>query len=175
MASDSNAAAGAQRPFIVKREFSAPRSLVFKAWTEPERLHKWFGPRGLTYVRGTCQLTPGGVAHSCLRTPDGQEMWGKWIFCDIAEPERLIFVNCFSDAAGAILRHPMNPNWPLQMLTTVTFREAAAGRTDLHLHWTPYDASPAEYEAFAAGFAGMDRGWGGTFAQLDAYLAGLAA
>ena len=175
MAPDANASAGVQRPFIVKREFHAPRSLVFKAWTEQARLHQWFGPRGLTYVRGTCNLIPGGVAHYCLRTPDDKEMWGKWIFCDIVEPERLIFVNCFSDAAGAILRHPMNPKWPLQMLTTVAISESTPGRTMLHLGWTPYDAAPAEYEAFAAGFAGMDRGWAGTFAQLDAYLAGFAS
>jgi len=174
MTSPTNSApsAGARRPFILKRELNAPQALVFKAWTEQERLHRWFGPRGLTYVRGTCNLTAGGVAHYCLRTPDNDEMWGKWIFCDILEPERLIFVNSFSDEAGMLVRHPMNPEWPLQMLTTLVLSESAPNRTSLQLHWTPYDATPSEYAAFEAGFAGMDRGWGGTMEQLEAYLAG---
>ena len=139
--SDQSSHASAPRPFVLTRVLNAPKTLVFKAWNEQERLHRWFGPRGFSYVRGTCNLYPGGVAHYCLRTPEGEESWGKWVFCDIVEPERLTFINAFSDEKGSMLRHPMNPKWPLQMLTTVHLSEPAAGRTSLELRWTPFDAS----------------------------------
>jgi uncharacterized protein YndB with AHSA1/START domain len=64
----------------------------------------------------------------------------------------------------------MAPTWPKQTLSTTTFEEAN-GKTTLTLRWEPYEATQEEIATFNAGRAGMDQGWAGTFAQLDAYLA----
>jgi uncharacterized protein YndB with AHSA1/START domain len=71
----------------------------------------------------------------------------------------------------ALTRHPMSPTWPLQLLTTVTFAEAASGKTKLTLRWSPLDAADDERKTFDAAHDSMRGGWGGTFDRLDAYLA----
>jgi uncharacterized protein YndB with AHSA1/START domain len=105
--------------------------------------------------------------------PDGHEMWGLWQFREIARPERLVTLNSFSDAAGGLTRHPMAPDWPSYTLSTLSFLEHAGFTrgTTLELRWEPYEATAAEIATFNAAHAGMEQGWGGTMAQLEAWLA----
>ena len=160
---------GAQE-FSISRELAAPRELVFKAWTERDRMAEWFGPKGVTMVTSSLDLRPGGIYHYCMRTPDGSEMWGKWVFREIVPPERLVFVSSFSDPEENVTRHPMAPDWPLEMITNVTFTENA-GRTTVTVRWAPIKASQIEIDTFNAAHASMNGGWTGTFQQLEAYLA----
>jgi uncharacterized protein YndB with AHSA1/START domain len=97
-------------------------------------------------------------------------MWGKQVFREIAAPERLVFVQSFSDKNGGLTRHPMAPAWPLEMLSVLTFEEAGPGRTKLTVRWEPLNASAEEREAFDGARDGMDHGFKGTFGQLEAYL-----
>jgi uncharacterized protein YndB with AHSA1/START domain len=156
-------------PFVISREFDAPRERVWQAWTEVERLQQWFSPKGFTVIAAKLDLRPGGRYHYGLRAANGQEMWGLWTFREINAPERLVLVNCFSDAAGGITRHPMAPTWPREMLATSTFTEKA-GRTTLTLEWLPLYPTPEELATFEAGRAGMGQGWTGTMEQLTHYL-----
>jgi len=156
--------------FVIERIFGAPRDLVFKAWTEAERLARWFGPRGCTIDPAKMDLRPGGVFHFCMRAPDGLEMWGKWIIREIVAPERIVLVSSFSDRNGGLTRHPMVANWPLETLSTTTFEEQG-GRTKLTLRWVPHNPTEDERKAFDAGRESMTMGWRGSFEQLDAYLA----
>jgi uncharacterized protein YndB with AHSA1/START domain len=160
----------AVRPFVISRNFDAPREMVWKAWAERERLMKWFSPKGFTMSVAKMDFRPGGICHSCLRSPDGREMWGKWVFREIVKPERLVFVHSFSDAAGGVTRHPMSPTWPLEMLTTVTFAEQV-GKTVLTVQWLPLNPTEDERTTFDASRDGMNQGWTGAFEQLTAYLA----
>jgi uncharacterized protein YndB with AHSA1/START domain len=162
--------AGTTRPFVISRTFDAPRDLVWKAWTERERLMQWFGPKGFAMPVAKLDFRPGGSLHYCLRSPDGMEMWGKFVYREIVPPERLVFVNSFSDAAGGLGRHPLAPTWPAEMLSTVTFAEDQ-GRTTVTIQWEPLNATEAERNTFDAGREGMTQGWTGTFEQLAAYLA----
>jgi uncharacterized protein YndB with AHSA1/START domain len=155
--------------FVITREFDAPRELVWKAWTEPERLQQWFGPKGFTVTSVKMDLCVGGTLHSCLRSPDGKEMWGKWTFRDVTAPERLVWVHSFSDKHGGITRHPMSPTWPLELLTETTFTERD-GKTVVTLKWTPLNATDEENKTFNNTQQGMTHGWGGTFDQLTEYL-----
>ena len=66
---------GAVREFVVSRVLDAPRALVWKAWTDPEHLTRWWGPKGLTVKVARLDLRPGGVFHYGMHSPDGQEMW----------------------------------------------------------------------------------------------------
>jgi uncharacterized protein YndB with AHSA1/START domain len=152
------------RPFIIARTFNVPRGRVWKAWTEPETFRQWFGPKGCRVTDVKMELRPGGSCHCCVRPPDGREMWGKFIYREIAEPERLVY------RAGGITRHPLSPTWPLQMLTTVTFAEQN-GKTVLTVNWAPLNPTDEERKTFDSAHEGMNQGWGGSFDQLADYLA----
>ena len=161
----------ADRPFVISRVFDAPRERVFEAWTRQEHLMKWFGPKGFTMPYAKLDLRPGGTFHYQLRSPAGQELWGRFLFREIAPPDRLVFVNSFSDEAGGLTRHPGNEVWPLTMITTVTFA-AQGGKTLVTVEWAPLNATDEERTTFDAGRDSMRGGWTGTFEQLADFLAG---
>lgn len=168
--SDMTKAAESIQPFVISRVVDAPRELVWKAWTERDRLMQWFGPKGFTMRVATLDFRLGGTFHYCLVAPNGTEVWGKFTYREITPPQRLVWVNAFSDAQGGLGRHPMDPAWPQQMLTTVTFEERS-GKTAIIVRWAPLEATDAERKKFNSGHDSMKQGWTGTFEQLDAYLA----
>ena len=158
------------REFVISRTFDAPRELMFKVWTDPEHMQRWWGPKDFKVIYSKMDLRPGGSYHYCMRTPDGHDMWGKFVYREIVKPERIIFVNSFSDEKGGLTRHPMSPSWPLEMLSTITFAEHA-GKTTVTVRWAPLNATEEERRTFEDGFGSMEKGWGGTMDQLAAYLA----
>lgn len=162
----------ATRDFVLVRTFDAPRELVWRVWTDPEHLKRWFGPKGFTMPTCSMELRPGGVFHYAMKSADGHEMWGRWTFLEIVPPEKLVVVVAFSDAKGGVTRHPLSATWPLETLSTTTFIEHA-GKTTLTLHWSAYNATEVERQTFDSSHDGMTQGWGGTMAQLEAYLAGM--
>jgi uncharacterized protein YndB with AHSA1/START domain len=158
-------------PFIFSRVVDAPRDRVWQSWTEVERLKQWWGPKGFTVAHCKIDLRPGGVMHYCLRMPDGNAMWGKFVYREIVKPERLVFVNSFSDPKGGVTRHPGHASWPLEMLTTVIF-EAQAAKTKVTVQWALFDtATDLERKTFDEGRDSMKMGWTGTMDQFVAYLA----
>lgn len=157
-------------PFVITRTFDAPRSRVWQAWTEPERLQQWFSPKGFSVLAAKLDLRAGGTYHYGMRMPDGKEMWGKWLIREVAKPERLVFVNTFSDPQGGLTRHPFAPDWPQKMLSTISFEDLGE-RTRLTIRWEPIEASDAEIKTFDGGRSSMTQGWGGTFENLVGYLA----
>ena len=171
---NSPATASADAAFVIARAFDAPRDLVFRVWTQPEHLKQWFSPKGFTVLAAKMDLRPGGVYHYGMRAPDGKEMWGKWIFREIVAPERLVFINCFSDEKGGTTRPPFFEDWPLEMLSTITFAELG-GRTTVTISWAPHNATEAERKTFDAGRPSMQQGWTGTLDQLAAHLANTLA
>ena len=160
------------REFVLSREFAAPRDLVWKAWTDPEHLQRWFGPKGTQLKVHTYDLRPGGGFLYSMKTPDGHEMWGKWTFREIVSPEKLVVITSFSDATGGVTRHPFSAAWPLETLSTTTFTERN-GKTTLSLRWIAYNATAEERQTFDGAHDSMTQGWGGTMEQLTAYLAGV--
>jgi len=143
---------------------------MWKAWTEREGLMQWFGPKGFTMPAAKIDLRPGGTFHYCLCAPDGNEMWGKFVYREIVAPERIVLVSSFSDEDGGITRHPLSPTWPLEMLSTFTLTEQN-GKTTATVHWIPINATEAEIQTFEASREGMKQGWNGTFDQLAEHLA----
>jgi uncharacterized protein YndB with AHSA1/START domain len=159
------------KPFVIAREFAAPRALVWQVWTEQEHFMAWFSPKGFKNTHARMDLRPGGMYHYGLATPDGKEFWGKAAYREIVPPAKLVWINSFSDPDGGITRHPFSADpWPLQMLTVVTFAEHA-GKTTVTISWTPFDATDAERATFEKGRDSMKQGWTGTLDQLTAYLA----
>lgn len=158
------------RDFSISSIFDAPQDFVFRAWTEREHLEKWFGPKGTTIAKCTNDLRPGGVMHYAVRAPDENMMWGRWIYGEIRQPERLVFVASFSNEAGDVTRAPFSAGWPLEMLATVTFEDCRGG-TDVTVRSAAHNASELERETFNAAHDSMTQSWSGTFDQLADYLA----
>jgi uncharacterized protein YndB with AHSA1/START domain len=159
------------KPFLISRVFDAPRDRVWRAWTEVEQLKQWWGPKGFAVTHCKLDLRPGGIMHYCLRMPGGNEMWGKFVYREIVKPERLVWVNSFSDKDGGLTVHPMNPNWPREMLSRAEFEEQG-GKTKLSIQWVPLDGSTElECKTFEEGRESMKMGWSGTMEQFTAYLA----
>ena len=133
-------------------------------------MKEWWGPKGSTIVASKMDLRIGGIYHGAMRAPDGRVMWAKFVYREIAAPERLVWVHSFSDEAGGLTRHPLSSTWPLEMLTTVTFDNEAGGKTKVTIRWSPLNASAEEQKTFDAAHDSMRGGWGGTFDRLAAYL-----
>ncbi len=157
------------RAFVVTRTFDAPRELVYRAWTEAAGLERWWGPKEMTWVRASLDLRPGGLFHYCLRSPDGQALWGKFVYQEVVPPERLAFIVSFSDADGRTVRAPFSESWPLEVLSSVSFVEFG-DKTVVLLAGVPVHASEAERQTFSDGHASMRQGWTGPLDQLAHYL-----
>ena len=158
-------------PFLLSRLLEAPRERVWQAWTDPEHLKHWWGPKGFTVEKLTLDLRPGGLMHYWLRAPDGFALWGRFRFLEIVRPERLVWVNSFSDPEGGVTTHPMSPDWPRELHSTATFEEQG-NKTLLTVRWLPLEGTPQEQvRTFDQGRQSMTMGWSGTMEQLTAYLA----
>lgn len=102
--------AQANRQIISTRVFDVPRARVFEAWTDPDQLAKWWGPRGFTNTFHIFDQTPGGYWHFVMHGPDGTDYKNQCIFLEIVKPERIVFdhvssprfrvVATFTDEAG---------------------------------------------------------------------------
>ena len=143
------------QPFVITRDFDAPRALVWRALTELEHLSQWMAPAGSQPGPGTLDLRVGGLYHYAIKLPDGQHMWGKWTFREIVPRERLVVVVNFSDAQRGVTRHPMSPVWPLSTLSTTTLTDAGSG-TRMTLRWQALDATDAERATFDAAHSAME-------------------
>jgi uncharacterized protein YndB with AHSA1/START domain len=158
--------------YVLERDFDAPRELVWKAWTDPGLLPRWYGPRVETVVH-RLELKPGGLWLVEMRW-DGKSNYQRVEYTEVSPPERLVWLHASSDADWNVAANPMMPDWPRVLLTTVTFEEDG-GRTKLRLTWVPHEASDAEIACFAAAMDGMGKGWGAGMALLEELLAELQA
>ena len=109
--------------FVFSRTFDASREDVWNAFTQPEHLKHWWGPPGSSIEIARHELKPGGMFHYRMKFPDGRAMWARFIFREIAAPERLVWLNGFSDEHGGLTRNPWVPTFPLETLNTVTLAE----------------------------------------------------
>jgi uncharacterized protein YndB with AHSA1/START domain len=155
MKAESDAVAEPQdRVLVITRIFDAPRSLVFKAWTEPERLARWQGPRGFISTILKMEARPGGAYRAHLKSPQGTDHYLQGVYREIVEPERLVYTYAWADSEG-------RATLP-ETLVTVTF-EALGSKTKLTLH-------QAIFESVTARDA-HDGGWSSSFERLAELLA----
>lgn len=156
----------------LEREFAAPPSLLFDAWTRTEHFSRWFGPHGTTIPFCRIEPQPGGVIHYCMRLPDGSDHWARGTFREVVRPERLVFAVGFVDADGRPAPHPAIPGWPLDAMfvTTVTFAGDAA-RTKLTLHQTVVTATAGAGDLIAGDRKMAGEGWRQTLDRLATLVA----
>jgi len=151
------------RVLVIMRIFDAPRELVFRAWTDPEHLVRWFGPRGFTTTIVANDYRPGGAYCLRMRSPDGEEYWNQGVYREIAEPERLVMTwgpgrpGNASDNGPYLESKATRPD----TLLTVTFDELA-GKTRLTLHQAVFESAAARDS--------HNRGWNSALDCLAEYL-----
>lgn len=120
---------------VITRIFDAPRELVWKAWTEPELVKRWWGPEFFTAPFVRIDLRVGGSYLSAMRSPDGRDYWSTGIYREIIPPERIVCTDSFSDEQGNVVpasHYGMDGDWQMELLVTVTFEEQR-GRTKFTL------------------------------------------
>jgi uncharacterized protein YndB with AHSA1/START domain len=142
--------------YVLDREFEAPRELVWRCWTEPDLLARWYGPNVETLTHAF-DLAPGGCWRLEMRMGD-RSMFQRAQFVEVDPPARLVWLHATTDETWSVIANPRMPNWPRELLTVVTFEEGA-GRTHMRLVWEPHEATPAELDCFASAIAGMGGGW----------------
>ncbi|HEY6008537.1 MAG TPA: SRPBCC domain-containing protein [Geobacteraceae bacterium] len=165
MPTDSPAASAAGGELVITRIFEAPRELVWKAWTEPERSKRWWGPKGFTTPFCRIDLRVGGAYLYCMRSPEGQDYWGTGVYREIVPLERLVCTDSFADENGQVVpaaHYGMTGEWPLELLVTVTFEERD-GKTRLTLRHAGLPAGEMREQCAA--------GWNESFDKLAACLA----
>ncbi|MDV2997855.1 MAG: hypothetical protein N4J56_007825 [Chroococcidiopsis sp. SAG 2025] len=110
----NNATTIPDRQLTIARTFDAPRSLVFKVWTQPEHFSRWLGPKDFTAIACHMNVQVGGMYRACIRSPEGTDHWMQGIYREIIDPERLVFTFAWEDE---------NNRPKHETLVTVTFEE----------------------------------------------------
>ena len=140
------------RALVITRTFDAPRSLVFKVWTAPEHLARWWGPQGFTTLSCAMDVQPGGAWFRRMRSPEGTLHTKRGVYREVVEPERLVFTYADEDAGGRL-----GP----ETVVTVTFEEHGT-RTRLTLHQSGFETAAAR--------DGHYGGWASCMERLADYL-----
>lgn len=158
--SDPGATAN-DRTVVITRVFDAPRTLVFKAWTDAAHLARWWGPKGFTNPVCEVDARPGGALRIVMRAPDGAEHPMTGVFREVVAPERLVFTSLAIDREGKPL---------LEGLTTVTFAEHG-GKTTLTV-----ESRAVGLVSYAARMLdGMQAGWMQSIDRLGEHVARIRA
>jgi uncharacterized protein YndB with AHSA1/START domain len=125
--------APADRVLEITRIVDAPRALVFRAWTDPAHLARWWGPLGFVTTELLADIRVGGAYRACMRSPTGTTHCRRGVYREIVAPERLVFTYAWEDARGAL-----GP----ETIVTVTFAELGA-KTRLSLRQAVFETSSA--------------------------------
>ncbi len=149
----------------ITRIFDAPRKLLWRAWTDPEMIKKWWGPKNYTSPIDKVDLRVGGKYLFCMRSPEGKDFWTTGIYKEIVPFKKLVVTDSFADTDGKVVPaayYGMDPSFPLEMLATVTFDDFIKVRSKLTLY---HDGFPeGEMKDMA------EAGWNESFDKLSQVL-----
>lgn len=163
-AKNSNATNAVARELLITRVFDAPRELVWKAWTDPEHVMRWWGPKGYTSPACKIDFRVGGKYLFCMRSPEGQDYWSTGVYQEIVPLERIVCTDSFADKDGNVVpasHYGMGGDFPLELQVTVTFEEDD-GKTKMTLRHVGLPAGDMSEMAGA--------GWNESFDKLSESL-----
>jgi uncharacterized protein YndB with AHSA1/START domain len=131
----------------ISRTFDAPRELVWKAWTEPDQLAQWWGPRGSTapLERITMDVRPGGAFSVTSVSAEGNEMTVHGVYREVVEPEQLV------------LDEPAEGSWHEGAVSVATFNDLGDGRTEMVVRTTIHTTDEMRVTAEAGMESTLDR------------------
>lgn len=144
-----------ERDLVLTRHLAAPRAAVWRCWTEPDLLKRWFAPAPWTTPEVELDLRPGGSNRFVMRSPEGEDFPNRGVYLEVVPGERLVFTDAYTEA--------WVPSESPFFTGVLTFADEGAGTryTALARHWTT-DAR-AKHEAM-----GFHQGWGQCADQLEA-------
>lgn len=148
------------RTLTLDRLIKAPRADVWRCWSEPELLMRWFCPKPWRVSKAWMEVRPGGRFATVMRGPAGEEVDNRGVFLDVATGERLVFTDAYVAA--------WEPSEKPFMTVTVTLAEAPGGTRYVArvVHWS--EADRKAHEAM-----GFEEGWNAAADQLEALAASL--
>jgi uncharacterized protein YndB with AHSA1/START domain len=152
----------------IVRNFKAPKSLVFQAFSTAEAFAEWWGPVGMPITVVHLDFKQGGKLHYKMEG-NGQTMWGIFKYHNIIKPNLVEFVSSFSDESGKICKSPFPMDFPLEIFNQMTLEENN-GITTVTLSGYPINATPEQEATYNSIIENMNQGFAGTFIQLEAYL-----
>lgn len=86
------------------RIYDAPVKMVWDAWTDPEKVSKWWGPRGFTLTHHSKDLRPGGHWHYTMHGPDGVDYPNKTFYHEVEEYAKLVYDHGGNDEQAPLFR-----------------------------------------------------------------------
>ena len=111
---------------LITRIFNAPRKLVWKAWSDPAHLMKWWGPKNFTSPKCKMDFRVGGKYQYCMRSPEGQEFYSTGTYREITPLEKIVWTDSFADEKGNAVpaeHYGMGKDFPFELLVTLTFED----------------------------------------------------
>ena len=145
----------AQHELVLERLLDATPEQLFRCWTEPELMKKWFVPRPWTITQAETDLRPGGSSYVVMRSPEGQEFPNRGVYLEVVPNRKIVFTDAYT--AGWV------PSAKPFFTAIVTFEPAEGGKTRytaLARHWTKEDLENHEK-------MGFHEGWGQCATQLE--------
>lgn len=121
----------------VTRLFNAPVELVWKIWTDPELVKRWWGPKHFTSPVAKIDFREGGKSIVSMLAPKemgGQEFFSLWLYVKIVPLKSIEFIQSLSDKKGNKtdpVKVGMPPDFPRDVRTVVTFKEIAKDKTEM--------------------------------------------
>jgi len=147
------------RLVTITRTLDAPRELVFRMWTRPELLTRWYAPRRCRLEVLHFDFRENGEFRYRILEPDGSGCLCSAIFTKIVPSERIVYTMCFADEQGRFVTAKSvgaDPDWPDRTVVTVTFVEKD-GRTTMTLHQTVPESVAKRTGAYPSWLEMLDR------------------
>lgn len=138
---------------VLTRLIEVPREKLYRAWTEPDLLKRWFAPKPYTTPEAELDVRPGGASRIVMRSPDGQDMPMHGVYLEVVPDEKLVFTDAYLRA--------WEPS-PKPFMTVILTLEAEGDGTRYTArvrHWTAADREAHEK-------MGFHQGWGQCLDQL---------
>ena len=148
----------------INQIIDSPLSKVWKAWTEPESVMKWWGPKNFTAPVVKIDFKEGGSYINSMRSPEGEDVWGTGVYKEIVPMKRIVSTDNFADSEGNPVNasyYGMSGDWPLELIVTVTFEEVD-GKTKLTIQ---HEGFPDQNNRDLA-----EAGWKESLDKLATYL-----
>lgn len=111
----------------ITRTFNAPRSMVFKAFTDKEILEKWYAPGDCTIEFKKLEAHKGGLYHSVIKIPNHHDCWCMGTYLEFVEPEKIVFTMAVANGEGKYISPSevsMDLEWPFETIVTILFEDA---------------------------------------------------
>jgi len=140
------------RDLVLTRHINAPRERVYRAWTDPAMIVKWFTPAPWTTAHAETDVRAGGSSLVTMRSPEGQEFPNRGVYLEVVPNAKLVMTNAYTSAWQPAELPEHGPQFFMTFI--LTFEDEAGGTryTARVRHWTIEDLKAHEQMGFHQGW-----------------------